>query len=271
MGPVADTDALLPDGQRRYTLAEKLQALFRAIRPDPASDRQYSYPDVTRQLDPGIAKSSAYLAHLVRGTRTNTTADYLCELATFFNVDPTYLLDRRSTDDQRKVHDVHRQLLLLAQLHETGLSRILLTAQQVDAETTAGFIDLLHAISPLPETERHHAVEALQRLTSQPTTEERSHTLALLDILAGLDNTEQAAIRAVVNTVHSLTTDERATLTAALARITARPARERVTTLALIDAVTRLDHTTSRTVLPMITNLPAAITDDNDTAPEIDS
>lgn len=197
------------------SLAERLRALFDAIRPEP--NRKYTFREVTEQLDPEVAKTSAYLAHLVRGTRRNTTAEYLCELANFFQVEPVYLLSRRATDDQRRVHNIHSGLLLLHQLQDTAVGKVLVKAREADARTAATLVDLLDVISSLPGAARETTLDKLQFVAARashehghmlnaldyPMRESRRDTVELMAMVSRLDEdstrTVTAMLRGILN------------------------------------------------------------------------
>lgn len=72
------------------TLAEKLDALFHAVRDDRG--REHSLEDVARAIAErgGPTISATYLWQLRRGVRSNPRMSHLEALAGFFGVDPGY-------------------------------------------------------------------------------------------------------------------------------------------------------------------------------------
>lgn len=75
------------------SLADKLEYLFDAVRPD-GEDRSYSQREiVARMTKAGYAMSNSHLSELCRGVKKNPTVEVIEGLASIFGVPAAYLLD----------------------------------------------------------------------------------------------------------------------------------------------------------------------------------
>jgi transcriptional regulator with XRE-family HTH domain len=105
-----------------FSIAEKLDRLFRRIR--PAGQGEYSHNAVAEAIreQQGISISHTYIWQLRTGRRDNPTIQHLTALATFFGVPVAYFLD----DEESK--QIDSELELLAALRDTGVTEIALRA-----------------------------------------------------------------------------------------------------------------------------------------------
>jgi transcriptional regulator with XRE-family HTH domain len=121
-------------GQTRQpapSLAEKLDRLFRAVR--PAGRGEYSYQEIADAIraEGGPTISATYLWQLRKGLRDNPTKNHLSALARFFGVSPAYFFD----DDAAEVVDA--QLCLLAAMRDTSVRTVALRAAGLSVESLA--------------------------------------------------------------------------------------------------------------------------------------
>lgn len=139
------------DGHRArstaLTLSEKLDALFRAVR--PATGKEYSSEQVATSIREagGPTISATYVWLLRRGERDNPTMHHLEALAGFFGVPPSYFFD----DD--RTADVQEQLALLALLRDLDVRRVALRASGLSRESLAAVAETvarLRALEGLP-------------------------------------------------------------------------------------------------------------------------
>jgi transcriptional regulator with XRE-family HTH domain len=101
------------------TLAEKLDYLFRVMRPKGGGE--YTYRDVAQHINDagtGTTISSSYLWQLRRGEKTNPTIKHIEAIAKFFGVPPSYFLDDESTQE------ITAQLELLAAMRDSNVREI---------------------------------------------------------------------------------------------------------------------------------------------------
>jgi transcriptional regulator with XRE-family HTH domain len=114
-----------PGGAAAETLAEKLERLFRTVR--PAGRREYSLEEAALAIRRGGGPtiSASYLWLLRTGRKANPTKRHLEALASFFGVSPAYFFDdalgARSAAD----------LDLLATLRAAPLRRIAVAAAEL--------------------------------------------------------------------------------------------------------------------------------------------
>ena len=104
-----------------FSIAEKLDRLFRQHRPEP------SYMAVAEAVraDQGVSISHTYIWQLRTGKRDNPTVTHLTALAAYFGVPVSYFLDDEQT---RKIDD---QLALLQTIRDAGVTEIALRAADV--------------------------------------------------------------------------------------------------------------------------------------------
>src|SRR5262245_63976770 len=116
----------MPDSARgAFSIAHKLDRLFRQIR--PAGQAEFSYMAVAEAIRArqGISISHTYIWQLRTGRRANPTVQHLTALAFFFGVPVAYFLD----DDVAK--NVDDQLELLSTLRDARVTEIALRAAHV--------------------------------------------------------------------------------------------------------------------------------------------
>jgi transcriptional regulator with XRE-family HTH domain len=123
----------MPADTRRAapSLAEKLDRLFRAVR--PAGRGEYSYQEVADAIraEGGPTISATYLWQLRKGLRDNPTRNHLAALARFFGVSPAYFFD----DDAVEVVDA--QLSLLAAMRDASVRSVALRVAGLSVESLA--------------------------------------------------------------------------------------------------------------------------------------
>src|SRR5512133_194886 len=95
----------------RRTLADKLNHLFRTVR--PRGGKEYSNNEVAT----AIGVSGTYIGQLKSGVRTNPTKSTIEGIAEFFGVDPAYFFDDSVADQ------IDANLELLVRLRDAGVTR----------------------------------------------------------------------------------------------------------------------------------------------------
>ena len=120
------TDSERPGGR---TLSEKLEHLFRTVR--PASRGEYSFEEVASAIRDrgGPTISASYIWQLRKGIRDNPTKKHLEALADFFGVPPSYFFDDRAAAE------IDAQLDLLAALRDASVRDMALRAAGLSAES----------------------------------------------------------------------------------------------------------------------------------------
>jgi transcriptional regulator with XRE-family HTH domain len=108
-----------------FSIAEKLDRLFRQVR--PAGQAEPSYMTVAEAIrsQQGVPISHTYIWQLRTGRRDNPTVQHLTALATYFGVPVSYFLD----DEQTR--QVDAQLALLRTIRDAGVTEIALRAAGV--------------------------------------------------------------------------------------------------------------------------------------------
>ncbi len=109
------------------SLAEKLDALFEAVRPDKG---EFSYEDVASALRDagGRTISATYVWQLRRGIRDNPTKKHLEALAQFFGVTPSYFFDEETA---RKIE---AELDLLTAMRSASVREVALRSAELSPE-----------------------------------------------------------------------------------------------------------------------------------------
>jgi transcriptional regulator with XRE-family HTH domain len=111
------------------SLADRVDQLFRTLRPPGSKDREYSYEEVAKAVADGGGPtiSATYIYMLRKGIRDNPTKKHLEALAEFFRVSPAYFFD----DDTGR--QVHAELALLAALRDADVAGVALRASGLSA------------------------------------------------------------------------------------------------------------------------------------------
>jgi transcriptional regulator with XRE-family HTH domain len=111
------------------SLAERIDQLFRTLRPPDSKQREYSCEEVSRAIADagGPTISATYIYLLRRGDRDNPTKKHLEALAGFFKVSPSYFFD----DEEGR--QVHAELALLAAIRDAGVASVALRASGLSA------------------------------------------------------------------------------------------------------------------------------------------
>ncbi|MGA5301053.1 helix-turn-helix domain-containing protein [Nucisporomicrobium flavum] len=110
---------------REFSIADKLDRLFKQVRPPGQGEFSYMAVAEAIRADQGIQISHTYIWQLRTGRRDNPTIQHLKGLATFFGVPVAYFLD---DGEARKIDD---QLALLRTLRDAQVTEIALRAADV--------------------------------------------------------------------------------------------------------------------------------------------
>lgn len=131
------------DRRSRGTLAEKIDHLFRTIRPRYGGE--YSYEEVARALREkgGPTISAAYVWQLRKGMRDNPTKRHLEALADFFGVPTGYFLD-----DEIAAR-IDAELELLAALRDSGVRQLALRASGLSPENLRAIAQIVEQVRKL--------------------------------------------------------------------------------------------------------------------------
>ncbi|MEE1938017.1 XRE family transcriptional regulator [Streptomyces sp. TRM 70361] len=124
----------MSDLQGRRALAENLDRLFDAIRPEGPRGRRYTNEEVAtavKAAHPGLRVGGAYLSALRKGTKRNPSTELLNALARFFGVPASYFLDERTAART----DAEIELARVA--HNLGVRRLALRALELSPEGLA--------------------------------------------------------------------------------------------------------------------------------------
>jgi transcriptional regulator with XRE-family HTH domain len=122
---------VMADGR---SLAQRLDGLFDAVRPEGRAGRRYTnaeVADAVKEVNPSIRVSDAYLSALRKGSKRNPSTELLAALAGFFGVPPSYFLD-----DATAAHtDAEMELLRVAA--NIGVRRLAFRALDLSPEDLA--------------------------------------------------------------------------------------------------------------------------------------
>ena len=151
--------------QRKRTLAERLDYLFRTVH--PANRGEYSLQEVADSSSPsgGPTISANYLWLLRKGLRDNPTKKHLEALAAFFGVSPLYFFD----DEVAARTDA--QLDLLVALRDAGVRNLALRAASLSPETLRAITEMVERarqIERVAETTDEHPRPRRGRQPSPP-------------------------------------------------------------------------------------------------------
>ena len=108
-----------------FSIAEKLDRLFRRVRPAGQAEPSYMAVAEAIRRDQGVAVSHTYIWQLRTGRRDNPTVTHLTALATYFGVPVSYFLDDAQTER------IDAQLELLRTISDAGVTEIALRAADV--------------------------------------------------------------------------------------------------------------------------------------------
>lgn len=125
------------------SLAEKLDRLFRTVR--PAGRGEYSFEEVSSAIRDrgGPTISASYIWQLRRGLKDNPTKKHLEALADFFGVPPSYFFDDEAAAK------VDAQLELLAAFRDTSVRRMALRAAGLSAESLGAVAETIERLRQL--------------------------------------------------------------------------------------------------------------------------
>jgi transcriptional regulator with XRE-family HTH domain len=130
------------------TLADKLDRLFRTVRPRDGGE--FTFEEVAEGIRRrgGPTVSATYVWQLRKGLRDNPTKKHLEALADFFGVAPSYFFD-----DGAAVR-IDRELQLLAALRDAGVRQLALRARGLSPEsltTIASMIERVRQLEGVPD------------------------------------------------------------------------------------------------------------------------
>lgn len=108
-----------------FSIAEKLDRLFRQVRPAGRAEPSYMAVAEAIRTRQGVQISHTYIWQLRTGRRDNPTVQHLSALAAYFGVPVAYFLD----DEQTRRVDA--QLDLLRSISDAGVTEIALRAADV--------------------------------------------------------------------------------------------------------------------------------------------
>lgn len=129
-----------------FSIAEKLDRLFRQVRPAGQAEPSYmAVADAIRNQQ-GVQISHTYIWQLRTGKRDNPTVAHLTALATYFGVPVSYFLD----DEQTRRID--GQLALLKTIRDAGVTEMALRAADVSPRGRDTISELIRKVW---ESERH--------------------------------------------------------------------------------------------------------------------
>jgi transcriptional regulator with XRE-family HTH domain len=123
-----------------FSIAEKLDRLFRQIRPPGQAEFSYMAVAEAVRAQQGISISHTYIWQLRTGRRANPTVQHLTALALFFGVPVAYFLD---DDVAKKVDD---QLELLRTLRDAQVTEIALRAAHVSESSREVINDIVRKV-----------------------------------------------------------------------------------------------------------------------------
>jgi transcriptional regulator with XRE-family HTH domain len=128
---------------RRRTLAERVDHLFRTVR--PGSRGEYSFEEVARSLQArgGPTVSATYLWQLRKGLRDNPTKRHLEALADFFGVPPAYFFD------DAVAARIDAELDLLVAMRDAAVRQIALRAVGLSPESLSAIADMIERVRQL--------------------------------------------------------------------------------------------------------------------------
>ncbi|GAA3855755.1 helix-turn-helix domain-containing protein [Saccharothrix violaceirubra] len=131
----------------RKTLAQRIDYLFRTVR--PPHRREYTYEEVAQAVarDQRETISASYLWYLRTGQRDNPTLKHLTVLARFFGVPTAYFVDEPTGER------VVAELALLAALQDAGVRDVALRAaglSPASLETIGDMIARVRELEGLP-------------------------------------------------------------------------------------------------------------------------
>lgn len=143
---------------RQPTLAEKIDQLFRSVRPD--NRREYTYEEAADGIRKrgGETISASYLWELRTGAKDNPRKKHLEAIADFFGVPPAYFFDGDEAASR-----IYAQLKLLPVFLDSDVQRIALRAADLSPDALrviAGMIEHARRLEGLRGGERTGEDEA---------------------------------------------------------------------------------------------------------------
>ena len=153
-----DNENMAEDTPEKVTLAQKIDALFRA------PGREYTYAEVAegirRQGGPTIATTQLW--ELRNGVKANPRIEHLEALAKFFGVPTRYFL----SDDELGA-DLYAKLKLLNAMRDSQIERIALRASGLSPQTLQAIAEIIERArqvegikNGVPASETHAEDEA---------------------------------------------------------------------------------------------------------------
>jgi transcriptional regulator with XRE-family HTH domain len=125
------------------SLAEKLDRLFRTVRPRDGGE--YSFEEVAEALRArgGPTISATYVWQLRKGLRDNPTKRHLEALADFFGVSPAYFFDNEAAER------IDAELDLLAAIRDAQVRQLALRAIGLSTESLSTITEMVERVRKL--------------------------------------------------------------------------------------------------------------------------
>jgi transcriptional regulator with XRE-family HTH domain len=125
------------------SLAERLDRLFRTVRPQDRPGREYSPAEVATAISANATSedgkiSDTYIRYLRTGQRTNPTKRHLEALAAFFGVPASYFLDDAAAQS------IHSQLALLAAMRDERVQVVALRAAGLSERSLGAITEMIN-------------------------------------------------------------------------------------------------------------------------------
>src|SRR5437660_4032658 len=130
------------------TLSEKLDRLFRTVRPRDGGE--YTFEEVADAIRGrgGPTISATYLWQLRKGIRDNPTKRHLEALADFFGVSPAYFFDDEASER------IDAELDLLAAIRDAQVRQLALRAIGLSTESLTTITDMVERVRQLERLDK---------------------------------------------------------------------------------------------------------------------
>jgi transcriptional regulator with XRE-family HTH domain len=141
----------MPGEQRAFSIAAKLDRLFRQVHPPGQPECSYMAVADAIRAGQGITISHTYIWQLRTGRRNNPTVAHLTALAQFFGVPVAYFLDDAVA---AKIDD---QLELLGTLRDAQVTEIALRTADVSASSREAIGEIVRQVWELERRRSHRS------------------------------------------------------------------------------------------------------------------
>lgn len=136
-----------PDPSPGRTLAEKLDALFRAVRTSEGDEYTHEEVAAAVRASGGPTISATYVWQLRKGMRDNPTKHHLEALSAFFGVPASYFFDEEAAER------IAAELSLLGAMRDASVRRVAVRAVGLSAaslEAIAAMLEQARRLEGLP-------------------------------------------------------------------------------------------------------------------------